>query len=302
MSEDAQLPEFDLQPDPRILPMLGEINLNQWRCLAELVDNAVDGFLAAKRDQQGIAEPEVHISIPTTDIASAKVSVRDNGPGMSSQTLETAVRAGWSGNSPVDSLGMFGMGFNIATARLGTITAVWTARRGDDDWHGLQIDFEAMRRQGHFRTPHLRREKIDPHEHGTEVSIEFVKPEQRSWFARTANRSRISRELSKAYSAMLRSNGVPITFALFVNGTKVRTRSPCLWNDDRAVPNTRLGTVQAVQYIDRQLSDRPSAKSIWTTVVLRIQRTDSTGMTLPGTTWYESSAVMAHCAPIRLTS
>ncbi len=24
---------FDLQPDPRILPMLGEINLVQWRCL-----------------------------------------------------------------------------------------------------------------------------------------------------------------------------------------------------------------------------------------------------------------------------
>ena len=29
----------------RILPMLGEINLAQWKCLAELIDNSVDGFL-----------------------------------------------------------------------------------------------------------------------------------------------------------------------------------------------------------------------------------------------------------------
>jgi hypothetical protein len=31
--------EFDLQPDPRVLPMLSEINIDQWRCIAELVDN-----------------------------------------------------------------------------------------------------------------------------------------------------------------------------------------------------------------------------------------------------------------------
>ena len=37
--------DFDLQPAPRILPMLEEINLSQWRCLAEPIDNAIDGFL-----------------------------------------------------------------------------------------------------------------------------------------------------------------------------------------------------------------------------------------------------------------
>jgi hypothetical protein len=37
---------FDLTPDPRLLQMLGEINLPQWRCLAELIDNSIDGFCA----------------------------------------------------------------------------------------------------------------------------------------------------------------------------------------------------------------------------------------------------------------
>ena len=31
---------FDITPDPRVLQMLGEIDLAQWRCIAELVDNS----------------------------------------------------------------------------------------------------------------------------------------------------------------------------------------------------------------------------------------------------------------------
>ena len=264
MNDDIQIQdEFDLQPDPRILPMLGEINLAQWRCLAELVDNSVDGFLSAKRQEYAVADPEVHIAVPTSDSDSAKISVRDNGPGMSPGILETAVRAGWSGNTPVDSLGMFGMGFNIATARLGTVTTVWTTRRDDAEWHGLRIDFNALQQQKHFRTPHLKREKVDPHEHGTEVSIERLKAEQRTWFGRTGNRSQISRELSKTYSAMLRTNGVPISFSLFVNGNKVQSRYPCIWGDDRIVENPRSGTVRAYHTIDRNLSDRPFCLACW---------------------------------------
>lgn len=255
--------EFDLRPDPRILPMLGEINLVQWRCLAELVDNSVDGFLSAKRQDNAVDEPEVHIAVPTSASDSAKITVRDNGPGMSPDTLETAVRAGWSGNTPVDSLGMFGMGFNIATARLGTVTTVWTTRREDAEWHGLEIDFNVLQQQRHFRTPHLKREKIDPHEHGTEVSIELLKSEQRVWFARTGNRSKISRELSKTYSAMLRTSGVPISFSLYVNGNRLKARYPCTWGDERIVENPKFGSVRAFQIINRDLNDRPFCLACW---------------------------------------
>ena len=49
------LPEFDPQPHPRILPMLGEINLTQWRCVAEFTDNSVDSFLSkGASDRLGI--------------------------------------------------------------------------------------------------------------------------------------------------------------------------------------------------------------------------------------------------------
>ncbi|SVE64836.1 uncharacterized protein METZ01_LOCUS517690, partial [marine metagenome] len=43
---------FKITPDPRILRMLGEIPLKGWQCIAELIDNSIDG-MAAKDDNDG---------------------------------------------------------------------------------------------------------------------------------------------------------------------------------------------------------------------------------------------------------
>jgi len=259
--------EFDLQPDPRILPMLGEINLVQWRCLAEFVDNSIDGFILARRSGQSIATPEVHITLPTADVPTARITVRDNGPGMDPATLERAVRAGWTGNDPIHNLGMFGMGFNIATARLGSVTRAWTTRRGDAEWCGLEIDFEKLMQQKHFKTPKLTRPKVDPHEHGTEISVERLKPEQRQWFSRAGNRSKVTKELGRTYSAMLRPNGVPISVHVMLNGSWVAGRNHCVWggegNPDRVVMTARYGSVSVYQNVDVRLADRPFCTRCW---------------------------------------
>lgn len=247
--------------------MLGEINLPQWRCLAELVDNAVDAFLAAKRANRPVPSPEVHISIPTSDDEGAKVTIRDNGPGMDLLTLENAVKAGWTGNDPINNLGMFGMGFNIATARLGTVTRVWTTRPGDTEWVGLEINFDTLIRQRHFKTPMLTRPKADPQEYGTEISVERLKPEQRQWFSRYANRSKLAKELGRSYSTMLRTNGQPVAFTLQLNGQTVKGRDHCVWggegNDPRQVQTVRYGIVDAYQTVDVRLADRPFCAKCW---------------------------------------
>src|SRR5215213_9757422 len=56
--------EFDLTPDPRVLQMLGEINLPQWRCVAELIDNSIDGFVHAARSGAPIEAPEIGVALP----------------------------------------------------------------------------------------------------------------------------------------------------------------------------------------------------------------------------------------------
>lgn len=251
----ATTTDFDLTPDPRVLQMLGEINLSQWRCLAELVDNSIDGFMNAERLDDAIPNPEVVITVPRTDTAAARVSVRDNGPGMSSATLEHAVRAGWSGNSPFGSLGLFGMGFNIATARLGLVTEVWTSRAGDPHEIGVRIDLDELKAQRNFRVARQTRPKPDHTAHGTEIVISKLKPEQRAWLARGQNATAMRKQLAKAYSALLSPESGPAVFRLELNGTRVQARRHCTWSAERHV-ETSVGTVHAVERFNVALPAR----------------------------------------------
>lgn len=259
--------EFDLQPDPRILPMLGEINLAQWKCAAELIDNGIDGFLSVLRAGRTVEDPEIHLTTPFLDEAGARFSVTDNGPGMSAEVLELAVKAGWSGNDPMTSLGMFGMGFNIATARLGLSTTVFTTRAGDSEWVGLKIDFDQLRTQRHFRTPRLAEPKADPSQHGTRIIVEKLKPEQRQWFSKAGNRTKLRDELKRVYSAMLRPAGVPMTLRIRVNGEGLEGRRHCVWggpgSPDRVVQSARFGPVSAFRPIDIALEPRPFCQACW---------------------------------------
>lgn len=256
MSSEVSKPEFDLNPDPRVLPMLGEINLDLWRCVAELVDNSVDGFLHTIRNGLGIGAPEVRITLPTAVGEAAYLRVRDNGPGMTPDTLELAVRAGWTGNNPIDNLGLFGMGFNIATARLGGLTTVWTTRAGEPVWHGVEIDFDRLRQQRHFRTPHLTRPKSEPSQHGTEVHVSRLKPDQLQALAKTATQNRIREQLARSYSAMLREHGIPLTFNLYVNERRLTAKRHCVWSEQRSAHLSEIGQVAAFQVVDRTLPDR----------------------------------------------
>lgn len=248
--------DFDLQPNPRVLLMLGEIGLDQWRCLGELIDNALDGFLNESRKGATIENPEVFVDVPTADNEGAIVRVRDNGPGMTPEILQNAVSAGWSGNNPLDNLGLFGMGFNIATARLGTVTEVWTTRADDAEWHGLEIDFEKLKRQKHFRTAHLRRPKADPAQHGSEVTVKQLKPRQRAWLARSSNHAQLRKRLAQTYAAMLRESGIPLSFKFFVNNRPVTARNHCVWNEERSVTLPNIGGVPAVIPLDHRLAER----------------------------------------------
>ncbi|HTV55671.1 MAG TPA: ATP-binding protein [Terriglobia bacterium] len=247
--------EFDLTPDPRVLQMLGEINLHQWRCLAELIDNSIDGFLHAARAGSPIDTPEIAITLPTADIESARVLVRDNGPGMSFEVLEKAVKAGWSGNSPLENLGLFGMGFNIATARLGLITEVWTSRRGDPEQVGVRIDLDNLRATGNFRVPRQTRPKIDHTARGTEIVITRLKPDQRAYLARGNNHKTVRKHLARAYSSLLDQPGAG-RIRLMVGGTRLSPRRHCVWGEDRTVSYPDGTVARAVELIDVKLAPR----------------------------------------------
>lgn len=258
---------FDLTPHPRILPMLGEIVLPQWKCLAELIDNSVDSFIEALRAGTPVQDPHVIISVPTAGSHGSRLSVRDNGPGMDAKTLERAARAGWTSHDPINNLGLFGMGFNIATARLGSRTTIWTSRSGATEWVGLEIDFNKLMQQQDFISPALSRPKPNLDTSGTEVIVESLKPDQVEWFGKAYNRSNTMKHLGRTYSSMIGSARTPVDFRLEINGNQVRPKLHCIWggpgNTERSAETSRHGTVNAFQSFDIRLSSRPFCTQCW---------------------------------------
>ncbi|HEY0974612.1 MAG TPA: ATP-binding protein [Solimonas sp.] len=247
--------EFDLTPDPRVLQMLGEINLPQWRCLAELIDNSIDGFVHAARSGASIAAPEIIVALPTADNEYARVTVRDNGPGMSFQALEKAVRAGWSGKDGLSNLGLFGMGFNIATARLGLVTEVWTSRVGDPEEVGVRIDLDELRTTGGFKVPRQTRAKSDHNAHGTTIMISRLKSDQRAYLARGNNQKTMRKHLARAYSALLGQSEAG-KIRLTVCNMRLTPRRHCVWGEDRTVSLPDGTNAGAITHIDVKLAPR----------------------------------------------
>lgn len=244
---------INVRPSARILRVLGDIEFEAWQCLAELIDNAFDDFLEIARS--GTKWPDgfkVGVTLPRLGepISDSSIIVQDSGRGMDLETMNNAVRAGWSSNDRFSKLGLFGMGFNIATARLGRVTRVLTARRDDEEWVGVEIDLDNIKDD--FHVPVIRRAKGTPSEHGTIIEVTKLDPSRCGWLSRNA--AQIRNTLGDVYSYLLSRE----PFELFVNDVKVPPRLPCIWDASRNVTYGKGSTaevVPAVIPIDKKLPD-----------------------------------------------
>lgn len=253
-------PDFvDITPTPRILKVLGDIEFAPWQCIAELVDNSFDEFLSIKRSGISWKEPfEVSVQIPPTTSRGSDTAIvfADNGRGMTLEQVTNAARAGWTANDPFSNLGLFGMGFNVATARLGKVTRLLTARAGDAEWVGLEIDLDKLGED--FSAPVVRRRKSSPNEHGTR--IEVARLDTRSdWLRRGPNHKKLRDTLGGIYAYLLDREG----FRLSVNDVEVKPVRHCVWSKERNVTR-RKETIPAVIDIDKSLPDRAVCRICWT--------------------------------------
>jgi hypothetical protein len=239
---------INVQPHPRLLSVLGDIEFAPWQCIAELVDNSFDEFL--RNPAQG-ESPTVWVTLPARNSTprDGEVWVKDNGPGMTLEQLNNALRAGWTSNDRFGQLGLFGVGFNIATARLGQVAVVRTAREEDPYWTVVTIDLKALAAGADFRLPVVSEPKSSLIEHGTEIVIRSLKPEHHQTVSR--GQSKIKQILGDIYSHLLASRG----FQLLVDGELVKPRLPCVWDQSRFVVRSNE-RIPAVIDIDESLPDR----------------------------------------------
>lgn len=250
---------LDITPSPRLLQVLGDIPLQPWQCIAELVDNSLDELL--KTPNRSSDNPlTVEIDIEESSNGAVYLVVRDNGGGMSVDELERSLRAGHSAKNRYGSLGLFGMGFNIATARLGNVTTVTTTQAGSDEALHVTIDFADIQKRESFSVP-LTTSFVDREDSGTIVKV-LLKREMAEQLRRPTMKKTLISQLGDVYSYLLRTSvpglsktdtASPIAAILKFNGERVTAKLPCVWSDSRYV--TSYGQqVSAIQYIDTKLT------------------------------------------------
>ena len=241
--------EFDLTPDPRVLIALTHTPLQPLDALCELIDNAIDSFHMARADGAPVEFPLVVVDLPSraeVERGEGMVRVRDNGPGLTAEQAQNALRAGFSGNNSFDRLGLFGMGFNVATGKLGRVTRFLTARKDQEDALSVLIDLIALQEQRNYKVPAQPVPKPLEFTNGTIISVDGWWPEgnPNSDFIRKLagySKSTIRKEFGRRYATLLREESVRI----MVNGETCTAYEHCVWDAARYVERREHGRIPA---------------------------------------------------------
>jgi len=220
---------FNLTPSPALLDMLGRIPFKGYQCIAELIDNSIDAIIANEeilKDEQRI----IRVTIPTKSKLDRNepIVIEDWGVGMTETELENSVRAGFSSKSSNTTLGLFGMGFNVATSKLANCVQVWTSTKDMSEEVGVLIDLQEMKRTGTFDRPKRFRSKNEGKTSGTQIHIYNFKPDG----IHIINPPTIQRDLKRVYSKHLFNKH---RIKIFVNDTELQPYEFCIWNKHRSI-------------------------------------------------------------------
>lgn len=253
---------FDLRPPPDVLIALTHTDIKPIDALCELVDNAIDSFTDADGMPGG---NEIDIDVPTSGELQKNIGViriSDNGPGMTAESAEKALTAGYSGKSAYDKLGMFGMGLNIATGKFARKTRLITATKLSDKAIVVEVDLEQLVEQKHFKVQPWEEDKSNyfpDRDSGTIIELSGW------WLPGSPNSdnprkliqngpSKIRQMLGRRYATLLRSDSSP-RFSILVKGEKCVPFEHCVWAEHRFVKRSG-GNIPARQVFDKVLDTR----------------------------------------------
>ncbi len=239
---------INITPNPRILEVITHNPMQPINALCELIDNSIDGFTTAREEGIEIKNPYVDIKLPTRseiDGGIGSLVIIDNGPGLSKNEANNALRAGFSGNEPLGRLGLFGMGFNISTGKLGKKTIFKTARKEDKSLFCITIDLPEIVKGSSFDVPIEELPKTTEDYSGVEVEIIdwWEEGNQNYGFIKklvNIGAPKITRQIGRRYATLIRKNIV-----IRVNGKECPIFNHCVWGSKRFVERRGHGRIPA---------------------------------------------------------
>lgn len=242
--------KFDLTPDPKVLIALTHTALKPMDALSELIDNAIDSFTIAENMGKPVEFPLVLISLPSNAELRQNegcLQVRDNGPGMTPSMAEKALKAGFSGNNPYDSLGLFGMGLNIATGKMGSRTTLITATEGDEKAIKVVVDLIQIQAAKSYEVIPELIDKPEGFKHGTVIQVDRWWPQGNpnyGFISKVVGKSRplVRRTIGRRYASFLKESHVRIQ----IDNEYCEPFEHCVWAPHRFVERTGHGKIPAV--------------------------------------------------------
>lgn len=241
--------EENITPYTNILLSITSNAMKPIDSLCELIDNAIDNFRAAQALGEPIKNPAIQISIPkVSEIlrGEGKLIVIDNGYGMSKEEIVNSATAGYSSKNPFENLGLFGLGFNISTGKLGKRTKITSTRKTDKLSVSLTINLEDIVSSDSYNVYAVYEEK-GKRTSGTKIEID-------SWWEEGTFNSgfitklskigipKTAQEIGRRYSTYIREKGIKI----IINGKECNPFEHCIWEDQRYVTHKKHGLIPAV--------------------------------------------------------
>lgn len=243
---------IDITPSPQILSLITELDVADHLCLAELIDNSLDNFQMTK-NKKG----EVKINFEN-----GKLIIRDNGDGLEAEEISNLLRAGSSSKDKTKELGLYGVGFNVAVAKLGTHTTVYSKTK-NSEWCRVKYNVSELQKNESFKVPLEKNINCNYNqENGTVIEIKLDKKRNQQ-FSSNVYISKIANKLGDIYSYLIRE-GVPgltdlesaseIKANIFLNDKKIKPLLPCIWSEERTVTR-RKEEISAVEKFNFNLGE-----------------------------------------------
>lgn len=280
VADQQSVSEIDVTPDQRILKVLAAAPLNPIDALCELIDNSLDSFEDARRAGVRIPNRWIRIFLPKPDEiehGGGVIRISDNGVGLDKNGLTAVLTAAFSSKNKFDALGLFGIGFNIATAKLGKKTTVTSARHDTATdqlpQFGLvsTLDIPQMIANKTFK---VQVEKISNPTRGTTVEVSGWWPpgdpnEKFAYDLARSSRQKLLEQLGRRYSTVIRNEEKSVT--IFVNDTPVVAIEHCVWSENRSVLRQEAGRIPATIFFDTTLATRRRCEKCGTVLAERAQ-------------------------------
>ncbi|MFG2554972.1 ATP-binding protein [Streptomyces sp. NPDC048581] len=250
----------DIAPTTQVLIALTRTPISPLDALSELIDNAIDSFRSAATSGKPSPIRQVLIEIPSIAEVSRNegiIRVRDTGPGLSESQIADSMRAGYSSKNHFDTLGLFGMGFNIATGKMGRITRVISARSEDQYAIQVTLDLPKLIQEQKFTAQSEQIPKPHGLEHGTVVEIRDWWPDGDPNGGFIRNLAKMSKKtlrdrLGRRYASLLRrDSATPVVIS--VNNDRCQPFEHCVWSDQRFVERQGHGKIPAVIRFDDEI-------------------------------------------------